>query len=52
MFHTSRLYLYTMSEQSRAMYARYGWMESERLDYYGEEAILMHLDTSRPPAGG
>ena len=40
-----------MSEQSRAMYARYGWLESERLDYYGKEAILMHLDTSsRPPA--
>ena len=51
-FHTfaGRLYLYTEAESSAAMYARYGWVEQERIDYYGHEAILMYLDTTQAPA--
>ncbi len=31
------------------MYRGYGWEERERLDYYGKAAIVMQLDTSKPP---
>ena len=48
--HCCRLYLYTEAESSAAMYARYGWVEQERIDYYGHEAILMYLDTTQAPA--